>query len=265
MNDVKVVHKMRGQVVRERRFFFMHHNNYLKYYNDKANWAFEDFDIETESLTDWDLYDILRKHSTPESVILDLGTGGGETLLKHFPDCKKILGTDFSPEMIKTAQENLRKSWRQNINFKVMDNLHMDVPDNCFDIVVARHTITAPEQIIKCLKPGGYLLIRGVDKYDCWSLKLIAGGGQSFRDIKPVSITDYESLLRNDFEDVELVPIHEREYFKDKETFKDFLKQVPILEEVTDEVVDEYAQKNTYDGRIRLLRGYYGITARKPI
>ena len=236
----------------------------LEYYNKTANWSFDEFGIESESLTDWDLYDVLSKLATRESRVLDLGTGGGEKLLAFFPECAEITGTDFSPAMVGTALENLAKSGRKNISFKVMDNLKMDVPSSYFDIVVARHTITDPVQIMNCLKPGGYLLIRGVDKYDCWYLKMIMGGGQGYGDPVPVSIADYEKVIAAGFCDVELVPIHEREYFRDRETFRAFLGKVPILDTIDDALLDRYIEQNTYGGRIRLLRRYYGLTARKP-
>ena len=47
----------------------------------------------------------------------------------------------------------------------------MDTPNDYFDIVTARHTVINPEQIYKTLKIGGYLIVRGVDKLDCWILK----------------------------------------------------------------------------------------------
>ncbi len=242
----------------------MTHDKYFDYYEGLANWSFDEFGIHSESLTDWDLYELLRHFATPDSAILDLGTGGGEKLLSEFPDCAEILGTDYSPQMVATAQNNLAESGRKNIAFKVMDNLKMDVPSDHFDIVVARHTITDPVQIRKCLKPGGRLLIRGVDKYDCWSLKMIFGGGQGFNDPVPVSITDYENVLKAGFRDVELVPIHEREYFAGREVFKAFLSKVPILDGAPDDsLLDEYISKNTVNGKIRLLRMYYGLTAVK--
>ena len=141
-----------------------------------------------------------------------------------------------------------------------------------FDIVVARHTCTDPVQILKCLKPGGHLLIRGVDKHDCWNLKLIMGGGQGWNEPVPVSIVDYENVLKAGFADVELVPIHTREYFKDRETFKTFLEAVPILIDVAiegtpldDDLLDRYIAANTVNGMIVLYRRYYGLTARKPV
>ncbi len=242
----------------------MTHDKYYQYYEKLSNWDFDRFEIETEGLTDWNLYDLLKQLVKPDSRVLDLGTGGGEKLLSYFPDCAEILGTDYSPAMIRTARQNLASSGRGNITFKVMDNLAMDVPSDYFDIVVARHTATDPGQILRCLKPGGHLLIRGVDKYDCWTLKSLCGGGQGFDDPVPLGISDYERVLEAGFADVELVPIHEREYFNNADEFRAFLGIVPILDSMPDDaVLNEFIAKNTVGGRIRLLRNYYGITARK--
>ena len=247
----------------------MKKNDEIEYYDKIKDWNFEHFQIETEKLTDWDLIEILRGISNKDSKILDLGTGGGEKLLKSFPDCLEILGTDISSSMIETANNNLIKSGRKNISFRVMDNLNMDVPDNYFDVVIARNTVIDPKQIYRCLKDGGYLLVRGVDKYDCHLLKLIFGGGQGFNDKTPISIIDYEAILDAGFKDVELVPIFEREFFKNKELFKNFLMKVPILDSfnymknIDDQLLDKYISQNTYNGKIKLLRRYYGIIGRK--
>ena len=249
----------------------MSHESYYDYYQKMAHWSFDEFGVHSESLTDWDLYEILKSLASEDSHILDLGTAGGEKIFEYYPDCAEILGTDFSPRMIAAAKEALEQSGRKNISFKVMDNLHMDVPDDHFDIVVARHTCTAPDQICRALRPGGYLLIRGVDKYDCWSLKMLFEGGQGYNDAVPVSISDYESVLGAGFADVELVPIHERDFFEDRGSFRGFLEKVPILEGVSieGEMLDEgklnrYIEQNTVGGKIVLYRRYYGITARKP-
>ena len=250
----------------------MSHESEFNYFENMAHWSFDEYGIHEECLTDWDLYGLLNGYATPDSRILDLGTAGGEKILEFFPDSAEILGTDYSPAMVETARANLAKSGRNNISFKVMDNLNMDVPDDHFDIVVARHTCTDPVQILKCMRSGGHLLIRGVDKHDCWNLKLIMGGGQGYNDPVPVSIVDYENVLKAGFADVELVPIHTREYFKDRETFKTFLASVPILIDVAIEgspldesLLDEYISRNTVNGRIVLYRRYYGLSARKPL
>lgn len=242
-----------------------------KYYDKLKKWDFKDFEIETEELTDWNLYEKLNEFATAESKILDLGTGGGEKLLQFFPKCSEIIGTDYSEGMIETAKMNLKASGRQDISFRVMNNLEMDVLDDYFDIVVARHTITDPKQIYKCLKKGGFLLIQGVDKTDCWGLKMKFKRGQGYNDIKELSLVDYEHVLDAGFCNVELIPLYVREYFSSEYQFKEFLKIVPIIddfskevrEDLEDDLLNEYIEENSCDGKILLFRRYYGIVAKK--
>ena len=250
--------------------------NEIDFYNKIKNWDFSYINYEKENLTNWNMYDILRKEATSESCILDLGTAGGEKALKEFPKVKEILGTDLSPEMINTAQKNLKESGKKNISFRVMDNLNMDVPNNHFDFVVARHTVTNAVQIYKCLKKHGKLLIRGVDKLDCWELKRIFGKGQAFFDKKPISLIDYENILDAGFKNVELIPIHVREYYKTKEDLLALLYKTPILsnfsetqentikeEMIDDDLINKYIKGHSTEKGIILIRRYYGIVAEK--
>ena len=249
-----------------------------EYYEQIKDWNFDEFEIKTIRKTDWDMFKLLKKVTNKDSRILDLGTGGGEKVLKKFPQVKEILATDLSPEMIKTANKNLKKSRRKNTTFRIMDNLKMDTPKEYFDVVVARHTPTDPKQIYETLKPGGYLIVQGVDMFDCHELKRIFGRGQAFHDTKPISIIDYENILDAKFKDVELIPIHEIEYFKDKETLYKFLLKVPILDDFSEEdgdvkdyyipslekeKLDKYIKRNTYPEGIKLIRRLYGIIAKK--
>jgi len=246
------------------------------YYSELANWSFEDIDYTSEVFTDWIYEDEIKKRVNENTKILDLGTAAGEKVLKKFPDCAEILGTDFSNEMIKTANKNLLQSGRKNISFRVMDNLKMDTPDDYFDLVTARHTIIDPVQIYKTLKEGGQLIIRGVDKLDCWSLKRMFGRGQAYHDLKPISLIDYEAIMDAGFKDVELIPLHVIEYYKTKEDLYALLVKTPILDEFSEEAFNEYERKpiekeifekyveqNATKKGIRLIRRYYGIIGKK--
>ena len=244
----------------------------LEFYEKVKNWDFSMINYSKDCLTDWDLYKLLNLYSNSESKILDLGTGGGEKVLKYFPECQEIVATDFSKEMINTANNSLKESGKKNIVFRQMDNLNMDTPDDYFDIVVARHTPIDAKQIYKTLKPGGRLLLRGVDKLDCWSLKLLFGRGQGYNAEKPISVIDYESILKAGFKSVELVPIHIREYYKTKNDLLALLLKTPILcdfseteenEKLNLNILDEYIKTHSYEKGILLIRRYYGITARK--
>ena len=63
------------------------------------------------------MYEILKNNCNILSKVLDLGTGGGEKVLANFPEAQEIIATDFSEEMIKTANYNLENSNRKNITF----------------------------------------------------------------------------------------------------------------------------------------------------
>ena len=248
-----------------------------KFYNELKNWDFSKIKYDEECLTKWDMYDILRNNCNCESKVLDLGTGGGEKVLSKFPEALEILATDFSEEMIKTANDNLKKCNKRNITFRQMDNLKMDTPNNYFDVVVARHTCIDAKQIYKTLKENGMLIVRGVDKLDCWELKKLYGKGQGYNDTIPISLIDYENILESGFKKVELVPIHVREYYKSKEDLLALLLKTPILDEFSEindkeeskkekidlSKIDKYIESNTTEKGILLIRRYYGITARK--
>ena len=252
-------------------------NDEFNYYNKIKNWNFSQINYEAECLTNWNMNKILNEKATMNSRILDLGTGGGEIVINEFPEALEIVGTDFSPEMIKTAKENLKKSKKKNIKFRIMDNLNMDTEDNYFDIVVARNTCINAKQIYKTLKKDGLLLVRGVDKLDCWQLKKLFNKGQAFNNIKPISQIDYENILDAGFKNVELIPIYEREYYKTKEDLLALLLKTPILNDFTEEhensnivkdninmlILNKYIESNTTNKGILLRRRYYGIIANK--
>lgn len=255
----------------------------LDYYDSVKNWDFSMIKYTEEKLTDWDMYEILRNNTHENSIVLDLGTGGGEKVLSEFPKVKKIIGTDYSKEMINTANENLLKSKKENIEFRLMDNLHMDTPDNYFDVVVARNTCISAYQIYETLKPGGKLILRGVDQLDCWELKKMFKRGQALYDDESISKVDYEDILDAGFRNVEFIPIYIREYYQTKEDLIALLSKTPILDNFSEideydkflginhrglhkndyNILDEYIEQNSTDKGILLKRIYYGIVAEK--
>ena len=246
--------------------------NEYEYYNKLANWSFTNINYVSENYTDWIYENEIKKYSNKDSKILDLGTAAGEKVLKCFPDCSEILGTDFSEDMIKNANKNLAGSGRKNIKFRVMNNLEMNTPDDYFNLVTARHTKINPKQIYKTLKTGGYLIIRGVDKLDCWALKRLFNRGQAFDDNKPISLIDYEAVLDAGFKNVELVPLHVIEYYKTKEDLYALLLKTPILDSfseiekiisIENDIFEKYIIQNTTEKGIKLIRRYYGIIAQK--
>ena len=79
--------------------------NEYDYYEKIGNWDFDKIKYKTEKLVNWEFYEKIKEYTNKDSVCLDLGTGGGEKVLKYYPEVKKIYATDFSSQMINTAKK----------------------------------------------------------------------------------------------------------------------------------------------------------------
>ncbi len=248
----------------------------IERYEELGNWDFSNIKCFEEYENNWDMYEEIEKISNEKSLVLDLGTGGGEKVFSKMP--KKIcmiIGTDLSPTMIKTAKENSKKHPELNAKFVVMNNLKLEFPNELFDIVCARHTVINAKEIFRVLSEKGFLVLRGVDKFDCWDLKELFGGGQCYNDIVPISKQDFEDVKKAGFKDVRLMELRVNEYYKTKEDLFALLLKVPILDSFSknlrnEEILkskmnlfEEYVTKNTTSKGILLKRNYYGIIAKK--
>ena len=253
-------------------------NEELKMYEEQGNWDFSEINYKKEYENYWIMHDEIEKNSNEKSLILDLGTAAGEKVFTEMPrNVGMIIGTDLSPKMIETAKENAKKYPDVKVKFAVMDNLKIEFPDKLFDIVTARHTIINAKEIHRVLKDDGVVIIRGVDKFDCWDLKEHFGRGQAFNGEIAISEVDYQNLKEAGFKDIELVEIRANEYFKTADDLLRLLLKTPILDDFSEirkcesihrdsvekELFDEYVKNNTTSKGILLKRRYYGITAKK--
>ena len=251
--------------------------NEWKRYEDIGNWDFSDIKYTTYQESNWDFYNEIKKYSTSSSLLLDLGTGGGEKALSLLPNVGMIIATDFSKEMIKTANENKKQFPDKKIKFVCMDNLNMIFPKNLFDIVSARHTIIDAKQIYDVLSNDGYLIIEGVDKQDCWELKTLFQRGQAFHDETPISQIDYENIKKAGFREIGMQEIIQYEYYETEEDLLALLLKTPILDDFSEMenannthnpsiekyLFDTYVSTHTTSKGIELKRVLYGIVAKK--
>ena len=141
--------------------------NEFKYYERIGNWDFSQIKFQTENLTNWDFYEKIKENTNEKSLCLDLGTGGGEEVLKNYPSVGMIIATDFSEEMIKTAKKNAKKYSNKRVKFTKMNNLEMNFPRETFDLISARHTIIEAKQFYDYLTNHRILVIEKVNKKEC--------------------------------------------------------------------------------------------------
>lgn len=251
--------------------------NELKYYQELGNWDFSQIKFEVQKTTNWDFYKEIKKHTNEKSLCLDLGTGGGEKVLKNYPKVGMIIATDFSKEMLKTAKENQKKYPQRNVKFTWMDNLDMTFPKDTFDLISARHTIINAKQIYNSLVEGGTIIIEGVNKKDCWEIKELFKRGQAYNDKISIAEKDYLDLKEAGFSKIKKVEILENEYYKTKEDLMALLLKTPILDDFSEikdnkskhkkriemNLFEKYVDKYTSKKGILLKRRLYGIIATK--
>ena len=251
--------------------------NELNYYEKIGNWDFSEIKRKTEKLTNWDFYEKIRENSNEKSLCLDLGTGGGEKVLKNYPDVGMLIATDFSEEMIKTAKENAREYPNKRVKFTKMDNLNMNFPKAIFDLISARHTIINAKQIYESLAAGGTIVIEGIDQKDCWKIKEVFGRGQAYNDKIVISEKDYQDLVEAEFRNIEKVEILQNEYYETEDDLMALLLKTPILDDFSEisgkecenreiiekELFDKYVRKYKTEKGILLKRVLYGIVAKK--
>ena len=249
----------------------------LKYYERIGNWDFSQIKCKTEDLTDWEFYEKIRENTNEKSLCLDLGTGGGERVLKNYPNVGMIIATDFSEEMIRTARENAKKYPEKRVKFTMMNNLEMSFPKETFDLISARHTVINAKQIYECLLPGGIVVIKGIDKRDCLAIKDLFGRGQAYRDEISIAEKDYLDLKEAGFEKIERVEILQNEYYETEDDLMALLLKAPILDDFSElrdeefehrkivekDLFDEYVKRYKTEKGILLKRVLYGIVAKK--
>jgi len=134
----------------------------------------------TEVGQGWDFYtEVLKKVKSTDSV-LDIGTGGGERILKIAKHFKSVYGIDHSQSMVSTVKENLSKTKLKNVQFSMMDSSKLDFPNNSFDIVTDRHCDFNPSEVFRVLKKGGYFFTQQVSEDDQMNIKKAFGRGQNY-------------------------------------------------------------------------------------
>ena len=244
-------------------------NKEKEFYSNKKNWDFSKINYTIEKISNWDFYKTISNYSNSSSLCLDLGTGGGENLLKYYPEVGYIIATDNSEEMLKTAKNNLKNYPNKRVKFILCDNLNLNFPNEMFDLISARHTSINYQLNYNLLVKGGVLVIEGVDTKDCFELKEIFNRGQDFNSKEILSKSEYENLLNVGFQKVELINDPFNEYYKSKNDLLDLLKKTPIIndfennKEIEDDLLEKYINKFTCDKGIKLKREYYGILAIK--
>jgi arsenite methyltransferase len=108
----------------------------------------------------------------PGDTVIDLGSGAGNDCFVARAEtgpAGKVIGIDFTPEMIKKARENAEKMGFNNVEFRTGDIERIPVTANVADVVVSNCVLNlVPDkkrvfcEIFRVLKNGGHFSISDV-------------------------------------------------------------------------------------------------------
>ncbi len=108
----------------------------------------------------------------PGDTVLDLGSGAGNDcfVARHETgEDGRVIGVDFTPEMITKAKANAAKLGYQNVEFRQGDIEALPLTSNIVDVVVSNCVLNlvpdkrkALSEVLRVLKPGGHFSISDV-------------------------------------------------------------------------------------------------------
>ncbi|RCW76845.1 class I SAM-dependent methyltransferase [Saliterribacillus persicus] len=245
--------------------------DYEEFYDKvgKTNgWDFSKIQSSSEGVS-WDFYEEVIKKCKKTDVLLDIGTGGGEKIIKIAPQLSFLIGIDLSKSMLETALSNQEKSSASNIRFFQMSSDDLKFPTGFFDVASSCHAPFSSSEVSRVLKSGGLFLTQQVSEADKSNLKEAFGRGQAFNETDGSLKKQYiKELSEAGFSDIHSFEYNASEYFKGPKDLIFLLKHTPIIPNFGQnredfEILNDFIEKNQTEKGIRTNSKRFLIIAKK--
>lgn len=126
-----------------------------------SGWDFSDFASSmVETPLRWNFEALVIERLTPTSRLLDLGTGGGELLMRLAHPPAQTWVTENYPPNVALLMERLAP---QGVHVHVCDGAGpLPFAPNSFDVVMNRHETIDFQEVFRVLTPGGACVVQQV-------------------------------------------------------------------------------------------------------
>jgi len=198
---------------------------------------------------------IIKKISSVKHNTLDIGCGDGTFTKKIAPLFNSIVGVDISDEIIKLANKINQTT---KVKFLNEDFKQTKMKPGLFDLVLNRRGPSTYFQINRVLKSKAHYVELAVGNNDSISLKDCYFSNSNYEKW-PIDTEKWKrEALKN--EGVSIIfskTFLYTDYFKDFESFIEYLRRVPILNDSIDshlQKIEKYSRDHTRNGHIFLDR-----------
>lgn len=178
----------------------------------------------------WYFYKEVKKLCDNNSLVLDIGTGGGERVLKLANYVRLLVGIDISENMVKAAKDNLKSKSIDNAFFCKMDSDRVKFPDGFFDIISCRLSYFNSLEVVRLLAKNGIFISQQAGQDDKLNIKKFfkRGYNSEIRDNRPKELLINE-LKEVGFSQIKTLEYNATEYYKTKKDLLFILNNTPLL------------------------------------
>ncbi|EJW19311.1 methyltransferase domain-containing protein [Paenibacillus alvei] len=245
--------------------------DYKQFYDrvGKQNgWDFSQVKSITEGLN-WELFTEVRGLCTKSDMLLDIGTGGGESVLPIADNVLQLIGIDASASMIRTARANLEAAQKPNVRFIQMNAELLKFPDRHFDIITCRHSEFSAAEVARVLTDDGVFLTQQISEGNKLNLKQAFGRGQAYGVESGTLLRQYIAELREaGFTHIQSVLVQLTQYYQTSDDLLFILTHTPTIPDFGQYEHDmrsfnQFVADNMTNKGIRTNEERFAILARK--
>lgn len=144
----------------------------------------------------WDFETDCANALASVSVAVDLGTGGGERLIRlierasHSDHWVRIVATEGWEPNVDIARDRLAAHGVEVVRYDAEAGDAMPFGNTSVDLVMARHESVDAAEVARVLSPGGVLLTQQVHGLDAHELREWFGGDGQYPDVTLDRMTD---------------------------------------------------------------------------